>query len=89
MKRYNLIQARGADFSFGAEGLAAEGEGRDVVHLNIKRGTVSIIVPAELPDALVNKEPWLNQHTYIDIELEDGTRLTGWVRSGEAHLEAE
>ena len=88
MKRYNLIQARGAEFTCGTEGIATEGEGRDVIEFNVKHGTVSIIVPAETPDGEVCDECWFNNHTCLDIELEDGTHITGWVRGGEAHLEA-
>jgi len=88
MKRYNLIQARGAEFTGGTEGIASEGEGNDVIELKVKSGTVSIIVPATLPDGEVC-EDCFNHHTCIDLELEDGTRITGWVRSGEAQLEAE
>ncbi len=88
MKRYNLIQARGAEFTCGTEGIASEGEGNDVIELNVKSGTVSIIVPATLPDGEVCEECF-NHHTCIDLELEDGTLITGWVRTGEAQLEAE
>jgi len=88
MKRYNLIQARGAEFTCGTEGIASEGEGNDVIELNVKSGTISLIVPATLPDGEVCEECF-NHHTCINLELEDGTLITGWVRSGEAQLEAE
>jgi|GEM_PF-2042655 hypothetical protein len=88
MKRYNLIQARGAEFTCGTEGIAIEGEGNDVIEWNVKRGIVSMIVPANLADGEVCEECF-DRHTCLDIELEDGTRITGWVRGGEAHLEAE
>lgn len=71
------------------EGMIVEGEGADVVELAVKRGTVSIIVPGSLPDGEQCEECWFNNHTVLDIELEDGVHLTGWVRGGEAHLEAE
>lgn len=87
MKRYNLIQARGGDFTVGTEGIAMEGEGSDVIDMAIKRGKVSIIVPAEVPDTQVLKDRWISRHTCLEIELEDGTKLFGWVRSGEAFLE--
>lgn len=89
MKRYNLIQARGAEFTCGTEGVAIEGEGNDVIELDVKSGKVSIIVPATTPDGQVCDECWFENHTCLDIELEDGTHITGWVRGGEAHLEAE
>ena len=90
MKRYNLIQARGGDFAGCTDaGAAVEGEGNDVIELAVRSGTVSVIVPADLPDGEVCEECWFNNHTSIDIELEDGTRITGWVRGGESHLEAE
>ncbi len=89
MKRYNLIQARGAEFTFGTEGIAIEGEGNDVIEMKVKHGTVSIIVPAETPDGEVCEDCWFENHTYLDLELEDGTHITGFVRGGEAHLEAE
>ena len=88
MKRYNLIQARGAEFTCGTEGIASEGEGNDVIELSVKSGTLSIIVPATLPDGEVCEECF-NHHTCIDLELEDGTCITGWVRGGEAQLQAE
>lgn len=88
MKRYNLIQARGAEFTCGTEGIASEGEGNDVIELNVKRGIVSLIVPAALPDGEVCEECF-KRHSCLDIELEDGTHITGWVRGGEAYLEAE
>jgi hypothetical protein len=89
MKRYNLIQARGAEFTVGTEGVAIEGEGNDVIELQVVQGTVRIIVPAETPDGEVCDECWFENHTYLDLELEDGTRITGYVRGGEANLEAE
>jgi hypothetical protein len=88
MKRYNLIQARGGDFTFGSEGLAMEGEGKDVILLNIKQGTVSIILPTEVPDARGSQDEWFSQHACLEFELEDGTHITGWIRGGESHLEA-
>ena len=89
MKRYSLIQARGGDFSGHMEGMAVEGEGNDVIELAVTGGTVSVIVPADLPDGEVCEECWFNNHTCLEIELEDGTRITGWVRGGETHLDAE
>ncbi len=89
MKRYSLIQARGGEFSTGTEGIAMEGEGNDVIELEVKRGTISIIVPASTPDGEVCEDCWFSNHTVIDVELEDGTHVTGWVRGGESHLEAE
>ncbi len=89
MKRYSLIQARGGDFSPCMEGVAVEGEGNDVLEIEVKSGRISIIVPADLPDGEVCEECWFNNHTCIELELEDGTRITGWVQGGQAHLEAE
>jgi hypothetical protein len=89
MKRYSLIQARGGDFTPYMEGASVDGEGSDVIELAVKRGTISIIVPAELPDGEECEDCWFNNHTVLDIELEEGTHITGWVRGGEAHLEAE
>jgi len=89
MKRYNLIQARGGDFMPCMEGTAVEGEGNDVIELEVKRGTITIIVPADLPDGEVCEECWFHNHTCLELELEDGTRITGWVQGGEAHLDAE
>jgi hypothetical protein len=89
MKRYSLIQARGGDFTTYMEGAGVDGEGSDVIELAVKQGTVSIIVPAGLPDGEQCEECWFNNHTVVDIELEEGTHVTGWVRGGEAHLEAE
>ena len=86
MKRYNLIQARGGEFTSGTEGIAMEGEGNDVVEFKIKRGTLKVIVPASLKDSEVLEE-WFNHHTALDIELEDDMRITGWIRGGDAHLE--
>ncbi len=89
MKRYSLIQARGGDFTPCMEGAEVEGEGNDAVELAVKGGTVTVIVPADLPDGEVCEECWFNEHTCIDIELENGIRITGWVQAGEVHLEAE
>ncbi len=89
MKRYSLIQARGGDFTGCMEGAETESEGNDVIELGVKGGMVSVIVPADLPDGEVCQECWFDNHTCFDIELEDGIHITGWVRSGEAHLEAE
>jgi hypothetical protein len=88
MKRYNLIQARGAEFTFGTEGLAMEGEGNDVVEWKIKCGTVSMIVAATLPDSEICEECF-DEHAYLSVELEDGTYISGSIRNGEAHLEAD
>ncbi len=87
MQRYNLIQARGAEFTVGMEGIAIEGEGKDVIDLAVKRGKVSIIVPADLPDGEECKDYWFSQHTYIELELENGMHISGWVRGGESHIE--
>jgi hypothetical protein len=89
MKRYSLIQARGGEFTVGTEGIAMEGEGNDVIEMKVVKGMVSIIVPATTPDGDVCEECWFDNHTYLDLELEDGTHITGFVRGGEAHLEAE
>lgn len=86
MKRYNLIQARGGEFTSGTEGIAIEGEGSDVVEFKIKRGTLKVIVPANLKDSDVLEE-WFNHHTALDMELEDNMRITGWIRGGDANLE--
>ena len=89
MTRYNLIQARGGDFTCGTEGIAMEGEGSDVVSLAIKQGKVSVIVPAELPDDEVCQTLWINKHLLLEIELENGTRLSGWIHGGETSLEVD
>jgi hypothetical protein len=89
MRRYSLIQARGAEFTSGTEGIATEGEGNDVMEVQVVRGKVSIIVPATTPDGEVCEGCWFDNHTYLDLELEDGTHISGYVRGGEAHLEAE
>jgi len=88
MKRYSLIQARGAEFSCGTEGMALEDEGNDVIELNVKSGTLCLIVPSTLPDRQVG-DACFTQHSCLELELEDGTHISGWVRGGEAHLEAE
>lgn len=87
MKRYSLIQARGADSCGCMDGVVAESEGSDVVEMEITRGTVTLIVPATTPDEAVGGGDWLHNHVCLSIELEDGRVLTGWVRSDEAHLE--
>ena len=90
MKRYNLIQARGGDFDGCTDaGASMEGEGNDVMEFKVVGGTVSVIVPADLPDGEVCEECWFNNHTRVEVELEDGTLITGWVQGGEAHLEAD
>ncbi|MBI5301410.1 MAG: hypothetical protein HY868_04665 [Chloroflexi bacterium] len=89
MKRYSLIQARGADSCGCMDGSLVESEGNDVVEMKIKSGTVSIIVPATLPDDAVGESDWLNNHVCLSIELEDGKSITGWVRCDEAHLELD
>ncbi len=88
MKRYNLIQARGAEFTSGTEGIAMEGEGKDVIEMAVKTGKVSILVPAELADGKEAEDFWFRQHTYIELELENGMHVSGWIRGGEAHLES-
>lgn len=87
MKRYSLMQARGGDFTVASEGIAAEGVGNDVIDLKIKKGKLSLIVPSDVPDQCTCDETWYNKHMYIELELEDGTTLTGWVHAGEAYLE--
>ncbi len=89
MKRYSLIQARGGDYTSYMEGAVVEGEGVDVVEMGIKGGTISVFVPASLPDDELCEECWFDNHTVLDIELEDGTHISGWVREGESHFEAE
>ena len=89
MTRYSLIQARGGDFTLGTEGIAMEGQGNDVVSLGVRRGKVNVIVPAELSDDKVCQELWLSKHILLELELEDGTCLSGWIQGGEAYLEVE
>ncbi len=88
MNRYNLIQARGADFTVGTEGAAADGDGSDLVTLAITGGTIRILVPANVPDNKVC-HGWLNRRSFLEMDLEDGTRISGWVMDGESELEAE
>ena len=88
MKRYNLIQARGAEFTAGTEGLAMEGEGSDVVEYKVEHGTMIMIIPASLPDGKICDDCF-DEHAYLNIELEGGIRITGSIRNGEAYLEAE
>lgn len=87
MKRYSLIQARGADSCGCMDGVVAESEGSDVVEMDIARGTVTMIVPATTPDESVGEGDWLQNHVCLHIELEDGRVLSGWVRSDEGYLE--
>lgn len=87
MKRYSLVQARGADSCGCMDGMVAESEGNDVVEMKIQGGTVTMIVPATMPDGAIGDGDWVNNHVCLSLELEDGRVLTGWVRSDEGHLE--
>ncbi len=87
MVRYNLVQARGGDYTFGTEGVAAEGEGKDVVKMGVRQGTISVFVPANLPDCEACQSDRLNEHACLELELEDGTRVSAWVRDGQAYFQ--
>ncbi|MBW3622421.1 MAG: hypothetical protein KY468_03315 [Armatimonadetes bacterium] len=69
MKRHNMVQQFVGEPDPASDGTSAEGVGYDEVELQIVRGKVSLVVPANTPD----DEVWNNPRVcLLDVETEDG-----------------
>jgi hypothetical protein len=81
MKRHNMVQQFIGEPDPNEDGTQAEGVGYDEVELQIVRGKLSVVVPANTPDDAV----WDNPRVYVlDVETEDGQTFRFEVRgSGE------
>jgi hypothetical protein len=69
MKRHNMVQQFVGEPDPTGDGTSAEGVGYDEVELQIVRGKISLVVPANTPDDEVWNDP---QVTLLDVETEDG-----------------
>lgn len=69
MKRHNMVQQFVGEPDPASDSTMAEGVGYDEVELEIVRGKISLVVPADTPD----NEVWNNPRVcLLDVETEDG-----------------
>ncbi len=76
MKRANLKQEFHGEPDMAEEGSAVSGIGPDEVTIDIKRGTLTLRAPSDVPDNHVLDKEYLEQHLQLVVELEDGSELT-------------
>ncbi len=76
MKRANLKQEFHGEPDMAQEGAAVSGIGPDEVTLDIKRGTLTLRVPSDVPDNQVVDKKYFEQHVQCVFELEDGSEVT-------------
>jgi hypothetical protein len=84
VKRYSLRDAFIGEPNPHMEGMAAVGTGQDAMEFTVRGGTLTIIVPHDMPDdevflsdLRVDHAPW-----ELELELESGMRLTLWLPEG-------
>ena len=76
MKRVNLKQEFHGEPDMANEGIEASGVGPDEVNVEIRRGTLILRVPSDVPDDQVLDKRFLDQHLECVVELEDGSELS-------------
>lgn len=52
---------------------------QDKVTFVILGGTVSFVVPSDLPDAQLLDENWISRHAFSILKLENGAELRVWI----------
>ncbi len=82
MKRIGLIEQFHGESNSSQEGLAAEVSGHDEVGLDVIRGTVSFIVPADTPDDQLHKHGAIDRYVFCHLLLENGSELNLWINEG-------
>ncbi len=76
MRRANLKQEFHGEPDMAEEGTAVSGQGPDEVTLDINRGTLTLRVPAHVPDNQVVNKEYFDQFVQCVFELEDGSEIT-------------
>ncbi len=76
MKRANLKQEFHGEPDMAQEGTQVYGIGPDDITLDITRGTLTLRVPADVPDNQVVDKKYFEQHLQCVFELEDGSEVT-------------
>ncbi len=76
MKRANLKSEFHGEPDMAEEGTAVAGQGPDEVTFEITRGTLTLRVPADVPDDRVLSRKYLDQFLQCVMVLEDGSELT-------------
>ncbi len=83
MKRVGLKQEFHGEPDPTQEGLAAErDEKRDEVGLDVVGGTVSFVVPSDVPDDEITKIEYIERHVNGVLQLENGAELLFWIIGG-------
>jgi hypothetical protein len=78
MKRKNLQRAFIGTSNPMMEGLNVDdSESRDFVEYAVVGGTVRTLIPSDLPDSAIWNERWFEDFVVVELELEDGRKLTG------------
>jgi hypothetical protein len=75
MKRANLKQEFHGEPDMAEEGAAVSGRGPDEVTLDIKAGTLTLRVPADVADDQVVDPKYLDQYLQCVFQLEDGSEI--------------
>ena len=76
MKRVNLKQEFHGEPDMAEEGIAVSGQGPDEVTIDIKRGTLTLRVPSDVPDEQVLSPEYIEQFLECVLQLEDGSELS-------------
>ncbi len=76
MKRATLKQEFHGEPDMAQEGAQVAGSNPDEVTVQVKVGTLTLRVPADVPDDRALGKEYLEQHLQFVLELEDGSEMT-------------
>ena len=82
MKRVGLRQEFHGEGGSAMETVAVATEEKDEVTLDVMGGTLSFIVPSDIPDNQVFQNQFLERYLSGTLKLENGMELDFWINAG-------
>lgn len=76
MERVSLREAFHGEPDQAQEGAEVQDRGPDQVTVRVKGGSLILRVPNDTPDNKVISKEFMDQYLQLELELEDGSRLT-------------
>ncbi len=82
MKRIGLTQEFHGEGDHCGEVLQEIGEGHDEVVLDVTGGTISFVVPDDVPDEKVFENNLSERYVCCKLKLENGAEMSLWINAG-------
>jgi len=82
MKRIGLVQEFHGESDSCEEEWALDANGHDEVVLDVVGGTLSFVVPSNVPDDQIMEKNLADRYICCNLTLENGAQLCVWINEG-------